>query len=228
MTAAARAARVAHALRYPFDPPGRDYLFRGGRMQPLERLEIAGRHAVVASGSNGSPDRLREKFGDDAEIPVTFGVLDGLVPVFAARITSYGSVPATLAPMPGRRAGVHVTWLTDNQIEIMHETEAVGRGYAWCRLDGFALDHAPWPAPAEMFAYLALHGALAPDGACLPLADVSQRAAQAIMQRAHGHDGDLEDFVDRNLTDRAYRASANESAARLSIPVAHPGLVRLI
>ncbi|MEC9346848.1 MAG: hypothetical protein VYB54_11515 [Pseudomonadota bacterium] len=228
MSDAARAARIAHALRYPFDPPGRSYLFRDGTMQPLDAFDPAGRHAVVASGSNGSPDRLREKFGDTATIPVTFGHLHGLVPVFAARITSYGSVPATLAPIPGRRAGVHITWLTDAQIEVMHVTEAVGRGYGWYRLDGFALDHEPWPQPAEMFAYIALHGALAPGGALLPLEDVSQHEAQGHVQRAHGNDGHLHDFVDRNLTDRDYRAGANESAARLAVEVAHPGLVRLI
>ena len=64
MTANDLARRVAHGLSYPFNPPGKSYLFRDGRMQPLGSFDIADRVPVVASGSNGSPQRLAEKYGD--------------------------------------------------------------------------------------------------------------------------------------------------------------------
>ncbi|PJK31606.1 hypothetical protein [Minwuia thermotolerans] len=228
MTDPALKARIDHALRYPFDPPGRSYLFRDGRMEEIERFEAEGRVPVVASGSNGSPLRLREKYGDAGEIPVSFGTIRDLVPVFAARITSYGSVPATLAVLEGERAGVHVTWLTEGQLEIMHETESVGRGYAYCRLDGFELDLGPHGRPESAFAYIALHGAFAPDGRALPLHQVSQHEAQAHAARLAAHAGELHEFVGRNLADLEHRGRANDALGRFGLPVAHPRIVRLI
>lgn len=228
MSGAALKARVEHALRYPFDPPGRSYLFRDGRMAEIERFDTAGRVPVVASGSNGSPQRLREKYGDAGEIPVSFGTIRDLVPVFAARITGYGSVPATLAVVEGAQAGVHVTWLTEDQLEIMHETESVGTGYAYCRLDGFELDLGDHGRPESAFAYIALHGAFAPEGAPLPLHRVSQREAQSHAARLAAHAGELHDFVGRNLDDPAHRNRANDALGPHGLPIAHPRIVRLI
>lgn len=228
MTDPALRARVAHALSYPFDPPHRSYLFRDGAMAPLERFEMRGRHAVVASGSNGSPARLAEKFGRTAEIPVTYATIRDLAPVFAARITSYGSVPATLAVMPGARAGVHVTWLTDRQLELMHETEAVGVGYAYCRLDGVVLEDGEHAPPAACFAYIALSGVLAPEGRALPLAAVAQRQAQGHALTAARFVGELEDFIAANLADDDHRRAANEALRPIALHGEHPRLVRLI
>lgn len=230
MTGGPLKARIAHALKYPFDPPGRSYLFRNGRMTEIERFDpvAEGRVPVVASGSNGSPLRLKEKYGEAGEIPVSFGTISDLVPVFAARITGYGSVPATLAVIEGERAGVHVTWLTEDQLEIMHETESVGRGYAYCRLDGFELDLGEHGRPDSAFAYIALHGAFAPDGRPMPLHAVSQHEAQAHAARLAAHEGELHDFVGRNLDDLDHRGRANEAIGRHGLPIGHPRIVRLI
>ncbi|WP_416897701.1 MAG: hypothetical protein ACMVY4_19950 [Minwuia sp.] len=228
MTGGDLAARIAHGLRYPFDPPGESYLFRAGRAEPLGRFDPSGRTPVVASGSNGSPQRLAEKYGEDAEIPVTWGTIRDLVPVFAARLTGYGSVPATLAVIEGATAQVHVTWLTEPQIEIMHGTESVGTGYAWCRLSGFDLDLGPHGRPETAFAYLAIHGSFAPEDRLMPLKDVSQHDAQRHAMRAAKFDGPLEDFVARHLTDVEYRQAVNSVLAAHGQPIGHPRIERLI
>lgn len=228
MSAGDLAARIAHGLSYPFNPPGRSYLFRDGAMQPLDRLDPAGRVAVVASGSNGSPQRLAEKYGDSAEIPVTFGTIRDLVPVFAARLTSYGSVPATLGVVKGASAGVHVTWLTEEQLEIMHGTESVGTGYAYVRLTGFGLDLGEHGRPDKYFAYISIHGAFAPEGRLMPLHEVSQHDAQRHAMRCTDFHGSLEDFVARHLQDTAFRQQMNADLAKHGHAVEHAGMERLI
>lgn len=221
-------ARVAHGLSYPFSPPGKSYLFRDGGMHPLDRFDSRDRIAVVASGSNGSPQRLAEKYGDDAEIPVTFGTIRDLVPVFAARLTSYGSLPATLGVVPGSAAGVHVTWLTEAQLEIMHGTESVGTGYAYVRLSGFGLDLGVHGQPEEYFAYISIHGAFAPEGRLMPLHEVTQHDAQRHAMRCSGFDGTLEEFVARHLQDVGFRRQLNADLARHGHTVEHAGMERLI
>jgi hypothetical protein len=42
---------------------------------------------------------------------------------YAAYVSSYGSVTASLAPSPGTDVEVFVTFLTDKQLEHMHVTE---------------------------------------------------------------------------------------------------------
>ncbi|WP_417513263.1 hypothetical protein [Minwuia sp.] len=228
MTTGDLARRIAHGLSYPFSPPEQSYLFRKGRMEPLTSFDQAGRTPVVASGSNGSPQRLAEKYADSAEIPVTYGTIRDLVPVFAARVTSYGSIPATLAVIEGATAQVHVTWLTDAQIEIMHGTESVGVGYSWSRLSGFDLDLGVHGKPDSAFAYLSVHGAFTPEGRLMPLKDVSQTEAQKHVMACTGFDGDLEAFVGRHVQDVAYRRELNQALARFGSEITHPGIERLI
>jgi len=219
--------RIAHALRYPFDPPHRAYHFSAGRMEDARPFDPGTRHAVVASGSNGAPDRLREKFGDSADVPVTYGIIHDLVPVFAARVTAYGSVPATLAVVPGARAGVHVTWLTDDQLATMHATESLGVGYAYCRLDEFGFEATGHHPPAPLHAYVSLHGGLVAAGSFLPLADVSQADAQRHVMAHMQFRGEIADFVGRNLSDPAHRAAANRAAAAAGSTLTDRRLVRI-
>lgn len=222
------ARRIAHGLSYPFNPPGHSYLFRDGAMHELAMFDSSGRVPVVASGSNGSPQRLAEKYGDSAEIPVTFGTIRDLVPVFAARITGYGSIPATLAVIPGATAGVHVTWLTEEQLEIMHGTESVGVGYAYVRMTGFDLDLGPHGRPGEAFAYLSIQGSFVPDGKLMPLADVGQDEAQRHAMRCTGFEGTLDDFVARHIQDVHFRRALDGQLGDFAEPIGHPQIERLI
>ncbi|WP_281016826.1 MULTISPECIES: hypothetical protein [unclassified Minwuia] len=219
--------RIAHALRYPFNPPHRAYRFRDGGLHPPEPFDPAGLHAVVASGSNGSPDRLQQKFGNAAGVPVTYGIIHDLVPVFAARVTGYGSVPATLAVVPGARAGVHVTWLTDAQLQIMHQTESVGTGYAYCALEGFTFTAQGDHPQAPLHAYISLHGALAPEGRLLPMDQVPQTQAQQHVMDSFGFAGTLAEFVRLNLDDPDHRLRANDAASRIGQAIDHARLIRI-
>lgn len=203
-------------------------MFRAGQMMPAEDLDLRDRVPVVASGSNGSPQRLAEKYGETAEIPVTFGTIREMVPVFAARVTSYGSIPATLAISEGASAGVHVTWLTDAQLDIMHITESAGVGYAYVKLANVDLDLGIHGNLDQAYAYLSIQGAFKPHGSLLPLHEISQQTAHRHVMRCCGFDGELTDFIARHLQDPGFRKDMNARLADFGQPIEHPDIERLV
>ncbi|MGH1484342.1 MAG: hypothetical protein ACRBM6_37705 [Geminicoccales bacterium] len=164
------AERIEHAFAYPFARPACSYLFAQGRMHPLPPDFVEGRHAVVASGSNAAPARLAAKFGDDdGVIPVTRAVLHDFAVVFAGHFTAYGAIPATLVPFPGARTDVWITWLTCEQLTLMHRSEGVigcrevAQRYDYLVLEGLDLRPERMSSLSKAGAYLSRR-MLAPEG----------------------------------------------------------------
>ncbi|HEY9164065.1 MAG TPA: hypothetical protein VIN57_05600 [Magnetovibrio sp.] len=157
---------IQNAKAYPFLIPEDSYVIEPDGWFPLTCApQLAGRHAVIASGSNASPERLRAKFGEhrhllEAGIPVLRAQLHDFDAVYSAHIANYGSIPATLAHAPGTVLDVFVTWLTDAQLERMHETEAVGVNYDFVRLSGIHLLCDSGAALTTAHAYLSKRGCL--------------------------------------------------------------------
>ncbi len=163
--------RLALAKSYPFSTPGGSYLFRAGAAGPLapgsaQAALFADRLPVIGHGSNRSPEQLRRKFGERAEIPVSRAWLSDYDVVYSAHVTQYGSIAANLQHTPGARAEVYVNWLTEGQLLRMHETELGGENYYYGRLGGvsLALEAGPVAALSEAHVYLSTRGCL-PEGA---------------------------------------------------------------
>ena len=130
-------------LQYPFDVPSQSFTWSAGRVDSVSsfrRLDemSAGRHPILAIGSNASPAQLTRKFDDirfadpsspESSIPVLTAVVDDVDVVYGAHLAWYGSLPATLLDTTGARAHVFITWLTDLQMERMNETEGLGHAY---------------------------------------------------------------------------------------------------
>jgi len=130
-------------LQYPFDVPSYSFRWSADRVTPVSSSQhvdelSAGRHPVLAIGSNASPDQLTRKFNDprftdpsspEGSIPVLTAVVDDVDVVYGAHLAWYGSLPATLLETTGARAHVYLTWLTDRQMERMNETEGLGHAY---------------------------------------------------------------------------------------------------
>lgn len=220
-------AVVAHALAYPFNPPRHAFLFSHGMGVAFgERAAtlMAGRTPVLAVGSNGSVQRLREKFGDGVEIPVSCAVVRDHVVCHSAQFSSYGSVPATVHPWAGARSDVLVTWLTDEMLAVMDRTEDLGVAYDRVKIpcdllagegggdgrDGVAADL------KAVDCYVSLAGAmgdaqgpivtaaarvLGGDG----LSCLDQKGAQMLAMRVLAAEGGLEEFVLANVRDGALR-----------------------
>lgn len=174
------AALLALGRDYPYEAPAQSYLFRAGQAELLDgdawaAVDFAGRSAVLAHGSNRSPAQLARKFLDRAysgsdSIPVVYGWLKGYDVVFAAHVARYGAVTSTLYHAPAVRSRVAVTWLAQEQLRYMHETERMN--YSYGRLPAGAFSPEVGPVPASLYVYVGNHGPLLLDGHPVGLAAV--------------------------------------------------------
>jgi hypothetical protein len=216
------AARMTRATSYPFEIPAGSFTFRDGRAEPLDPdgldLLTRGRVPVIACGSNQSPEQLARKYdGVAAEvvIPVVRGWLADFDAVFSAHITTYGSVAATLQHRPGTTVALSVLWLTEEQLDRMHGTEAPGVNYAYTRLDRLQLRLDGGPVLTTAWAYTSLHGCLVDDGEEAALAAMPARGRTLparhqteMLRRVHGRLAptmDFDAFVLDNIADHAAR-----------------------
>lgn len=174
-------AVVRRALDYPYAAPPYSYLYDATapgwqRALPPDAKHFERRTPVLAAGSNRAPERLAQKFTQafpTALIPVTQARLTDFDSVYCAHVTSYGSVPATLHPSPGTTVALHITWLTDDELACMHETEQPGVNYHFARMTGLNLVADGGPRLDVAYAYLSAHGALLEGGTPVALAAIS-------------------------------------------------------
>jgi hypothetical protein len=174
-------AVVRRALDYPYMAPPHSYLYDAGapgrqRALVLDPKHFEHRTPVLAAGSNRAPERLAQKFQrsfPNARIPVTHAQLTDFDSVYCAHVTSYGSVPATLHPSPGTTVTLHITWLTDEELACMHETEQPGINYHFTRMKGLNLIVDGGTRLDVAYAYLSVHGALLEGGVPVALAAIS-------------------------------------------------------
>lgn len=220
---------VKHAKSYPFHIPEGSYVLDRDGWRPVEGTPpVKNRHAVIASGSNASPQRLAAKFAGhphllDETIPVARAQLRDFDAVYSAHIASYGSIPATLAHVPGAVAGVLVTFLTDAQLERMHETEAVGVEYDYVKLSGINLLVNGDMGFTAAYAYISRRGCLNRAGRPVPLATTTTggRQGEAMTQEevlAYARNliaprEDLDHFIRRHIDCAETRTARSDALA---------------
>ena len=186
---------------------------------PLSR-----RTAVLAYGANAAPERLQRKFASvgPAVFPVIQARLHGFDVVYAAHISSYGAVPATLAPSPGTVCDIAITCLDTRELARMHETEFRRHTYLFGPLRNIRLEPDLLPPMETVSTYVGGYGHIAPEGAPLALAAIgaegrrfrtcSQTGALQAVQAMLGVPGPLDDFILEAIDDEAVR---RERTARL-------------
>ncbi len=214
------AGLLALATDYPYAAPADSYLFAEGQARGLSAdawaaFDFADRLPVLAHGSNRSPDQLRRKFGAAAEIPVTYGRLQGFDVVYAAHVARYGAVTSTLAAVPGVAARVALNWLTPAQLDFMHQTERMN--YAYGQLPDGCFQPEVGPPPAVTAVYVGNHGPLRLDGGLVALAAVSaegrphpqlwQHEIQARLADEHYPGAELEALLLERIRDPQARRS---------------------
>jgi len=230
---------LALAKSYPFDSPGRSYLFREDEIVPLDGAAgpglFAERVPVIAHGSNRSPQQLRRKFGNGAEIPVTRAWLGDYDVVYSAHVTQYGAIAANLQHLPGTRVEVYVTWLTAPQLERMHETELGGENYHYGEMAGIelTLEAGPEARLSAAYVYLSTRGCLTdeparPVGLAAVAAErrahgaVLQEAAIALVRDRHRPGSDLDQHILTTIRDRALRRDLIAEMAEHALPASAP------
>ena len=139
---------------------------------------------MLAYGANGSPEVLRRKLGEDAELAVVAATLHDFDLVFSSHISAYGAIPSTIHPAPGAAIAAFVLLVDDDQLVRLVETEF---NYSVQRLAGARVGEVEGP-----IAFVSRHGALGVTGAPVRLAEMTQRQAQALvreLRRAGGERG---------------------------------------
>ncbi len=236
------AERVVRAKNYPYDVPTTSYILFQGKPVPLKRMnppdDTAERIPVLAYGSNASPQQLLHKFPDlpeDDGIPVLKTALTGFDVVYSARFSSYGAIPAMLAPSPGTRLTTYVTWLTEAQLEVMHDTELGptrdGSAYTFGKLTGILAMIDAIGMRDEVYMYQSAARALGHDGALCAYEEVVARERtlnaythDTVLGAAHqgiAPDMTLDAFLLKAATDAearaAYTARLHKNGVRVKL-----------
>ncbi len=222
---------IARALGYPYDIRDHSFTLRNGKVADFDPADTAGRHPVIAVGSNRAPQQLKRKFGDAQTIPVQHARLDEHDVVYSAHVSAYGSVPATLRHVTGTAVDVGITWLTDAQLHIMHETELPNGNYDYVLMRGIALT-TEGTTPTEAFVYQSKRGHLrSTEGTALALTTVrarqrrlpalSQTEAIEHVRAVSAPDIELAAFIHATATDQAARRRHIRTVQQTSLSPAH-------
>lgn len=229
---------AAQAKLYPYPAPSGDFWMRGGlpelRPDGIAPHELSGRTPVISVGSNRAPLQLRRKFGVDAELPVTACMLQDCDVVYAATLSFYCASPATACPSKGSSVTLNITWLDDDQLLHMHETEALGVAYDFVQLDDGLVDHGPRGDDAvfgqAVFSYQSRSGLLCFDDA--PIAHkaipperrkfkaMTEVEVLAEIKNRTGHSTlSLDDWLDQMRDDRGMRLQVMDRLSAFSMPM---------
>lgn len=230
----AHSQRLHRARSYPYDFPEHSFTYQDGALRAFDPALTDKRTPVLAIGSNQSPHRLTQKFGDDAShvIPVQRAQLTDFDVVFSAHISGYGAVPAMLQTSPGATVAIAVTWLTDEQLEIMHATEIVGANYWFAQLQEVTVTLDDGAIHHQAFAYLSSKGHLNIDSAPVALAAIhcagrrnrmmsTAQALEHVRQRV-AKDLHADQFVHRLIDDGEYRQQVIDSISADAGQFSHP------
>ena len=216
------------ALNYPYAAVEGDFLFtRGGTIELEDDSFLNNRQAVLAVGSNRSPQQLLRKFGKNETIPVTKAKLRNYDVFYSAHIASYGSIPAVLGRSDGTLVDVSVTWLLPHQLERMHETEALGKSYDYGESSSLQLDLGNDRSAESIGCYLGRNGCANFEGSPIVLKEVNalnRKFISADQKTILTHFYDLncesrsfEQWLVKIIKDHNFRAQVSEEMASSAI-----------
>lgn len=233
--------QMERALGYPYPLTHQSFVFDAAHPEKLQLVEkpshfpdVTGRTPVLAVGSNQSPRQLRRKFvgSEWGTIPTARVHLWDYDTVYSAHVTGYGSIAATLHPMPDTCVALYVNWLTDAQLELMHETELRSENYAYRALTDVRLEAEAGPSLSSVNLYAGNRGAYAPEGDVVPLAEVpakgrwlkalSQREVLEVVRDQVALGMELEEFVEAAVRNDSQRATFIQALEKTSFR--HPHL----
>ena len=224
------------ATNYPYEAPSFSYVIENGHCRPFleaDETELTDRIAVLSVGSNRAPQQLLRKFGPEARCFVTNVTLHDCDIIHSACFSYYGAVPCTAHPSKGTSINLNAVWLTANELQIMHDTEAVGTAYDFCEWDKGAITFNDVQVPHSVFGYSSRLGALC-DEANTPLAlsklSATKRQFTAISQieaRHHLYDSlpfalrssGADEFMHKLVRDKGFRKEVNDTLLSQAQPM---------
>jgi hypothetical protein len=215
---------LERALGYPFPRPRSSVVIEGVSLRKPVETDLADRTAVLAYGSNASPESLGWKFPHErhAVVPLVRGTMRDLDVVYSSHIAVYGSVPATLQGSPGTEVETFVAFLTDAQLELVTSWE-INSTYESLDVE---LELELGEAPPRVGAFVSRHGCLTSGGAEVAVAEVPARRRRfatmtqpEVLEHVRASvapDIELDDFILGNVRDydraREYTAALRRTA----------------
>lgn len=208
------------------------------KQQHLSTKSDTPRTAVIGYGSNPAVEQLERKFGNNNYYGGPF-TGNPIIPVIKARINDfdvaymghigfYGAVPATFASSPGTRTVIWLTFLTEDQLIRMHQTEKVGSDYDYGTLQNVSIvleDGRPLNA-ANI--YMDRFGALVWEGYLISLAKIeaSNRINPSLLEpemldllrKRFSPTTPLNEFILKNIHDENFRKQQNKTLHRETRP----------
>ena len=151
------------AIKYPYFAPDYSFSFYKGKFVKGISGDLTNRIPVLSVGSNRSPYQLKRKFSFSQDICVTPAILVDFDIVYAASLSAYGSIPATQWPSKGTTVTLNVLWLTEEQLNIMHLTEAIGVAYDFVKLNSGSVKIKNLNYKEQIYGYVAISGVFAFD-----------------------------------------------------------------
>ncbi|MGC6516684.1 MAG: hypothetical protein ACON49_01485 [Candidatus Puniceispirillaceae bacterium] len=221
---------------YPYEAPSFGYVIKGDRYYLLnedDMPDLSGRVPVLSVGSNRSPQQLLRKFGQDSYLLVTTAILHDCDVIHSACFSYYGAVPCTAYFSKGTHIPLNAVWLTQEQLQIMHDTEAVGIAYDFCRWDDEKVVIEQAAQPKAVYGYATRLGYVS-DSSGNPYAlsylpangrrfsSLSQLEARAKLRSLLDHDMQAEDeaqFLSQLIKDKGFRLAVNDALAAKAHPI---------
>ena len=146
------------AISYPYFAPNYSFSFYKGKFFKGISDDLNNRIPILSVGSNRSPYQLKRKFSLDQDICVTPATLYDSDVVYAASLSAYGSMPATQWPSKGTLVDLNVLWLNEEQLEIMHLTEALGVAYNFVKLKLGTVKIKDFKYTKQIYGYISIAG----------------------------------------------------------------------
>ena len=210
------------AISYPYFAPNYSFSFYKGKFIKGICDDLNNRIPILSVGSNRSPYQLKRKFSLNQDICVTPAVLIDSDIVYAASLSAYGSMPATQWPSKGTEVDLNVLWLNEEQLEIMHLSEALGVAYNFVKLKLGTVKIKDFKYAKQIYGYISIAGVFPfYDNKPRRLSKINaenvtlkssseKKALLSLMHNLGIEENKLSEWIDKVINNKAYRISIHE------------------
>ena len=222
------------AMSYPYFAPSYSFSFYKGEFIKGICDDLNNRIPILSVGSNRSPYQLKRKFTLNQDICVTPATLHDSDVVFAASLSSYGSMPATQWPSKGTEVDLNVLWLNEEQLEIMHLSEALGVAYNFVKLKLDTVKIKDFKYAKQIYGYISISGVFrfnnnkpkrlsVINAKNVALKSFSEKNALLSLIHILGIEQNrLSEWIDKVINNKTYRISLHEKLKLKAIKPQNP------
>ena len=222
------------AISYPYFSPNYSFSFYKGKFIKGICDDLNNRIPIISVGSNRSPYQLKRKFSLNQDICVTPAILKDSDIVYAASLSAYGSMPATQWPSKGTEVDLNVLWLNEEQLEIMHLSEALGVAYNFVKLRLGTVRIKDFKYEKQIFAYISISGVFpfndnkpkrlsAINAKNITLQSLSEKKALLSLIHSLGiEENRLNEWIYKVVNNKAYRICLHEKLKSKAIKPQNP------